>query len=1087
MSPVARTRVYLCLAFAFAFAFVAIPAPGWAASTGQIVGTVIDANTKAAVAKAKISAISPSGFYSAVSDAKGNFTIVGVVLDTYTIGIEAPGYEPFVVEGATVTADESYHLAVRLNGALHTIGHVRAGRITSAFQPQQTVDRYTVNSAGIDQLLGKSFDVSGEKLLSELPSVTVDRSGTPLIRGGTSFETSTQLEGIDYTTPARSLTNQFQNIGNQSLLNGIGSVEIIPGGGDASHGDTGTGIVSYTVKRGTMPAFDSFDYEVGLLGDAHQFAFEDGRTFGASGRLSNYASFISLDQAYQYGPYGTTPASIGASAITPDPNANSNVNAHTGSLYTTAFFNTASQQTRDFVDNFIYKFGAGGTQSLQFFYQTQISRQPQDYGGFQLLTYPFVGQGSSDIAAALGPYANSTLYPGVENALVSKIFAQYPGGIPGQPLTGPDIAYNPFTAFKLEYDSVIGASTALSARFYRTFSDQNEFQASQGLYAPLNGGTRTGVSSELTRQFGTKNSVQIGAKYEFAVPYGTISDYIDYLAAYGPEPTTAPQIQTLNPISVVPDFIVPSAMTPGCSPTPFQAGLLPCGYLARFFPNGNIPQLPPETEVPTAKQQSYALFAQDTWSPSDPLKVLMGLRLDGYNFLIPTDPENPPQLGGLLHQRLYEPHLGLSYRLDVNDSLRANFGRTLSIPLPTELGVNIDRSVYNAFNNVPSYDNSKGPYDPSRPQATQADYCGPGTPTIVSGTLVDIGNQPCANYADQLYWLMRNYRFGLQSQITYPLQGATFTNYDFSYSHQFKDGTALKFTPFYRRGYNVVEQTRTLEGWDPENGVADLSPDLYANLGVQSATGLELDVTKFRDFGLSYQFTATYINQIGNDPPGTYLPTASLQLGELYHSPNLAPLQSSLGLTYKMHDGLRFNPVFTVRSGYPYGAGIYYAVDYNGQPVYVPLTDALIDAISGPVSYLAEIGNAFVNPQNPGTIQHPNIAATRGTEGLVGAGALRSGISTETDLTIELASAKTRLVYGFAITNLFDQTADIPSVNLARVLIPVATGDYVSTGALTSPNPTHSTPQTVGSSTGPYIVFPNQVPLTLRFYVQAKL
>jgi|GEM_PF-1279391 len=1068
--------------------------PALAASTGQIVGTVVDAKTKAPIAGAAIVAVAPSGSYKTTSDAKGRFTIAGVVLDTYSISIQAPGHDAYLLQGATVTADEAYRVTAELSPGLRTIGLVRARGVTSAFQPQQTVDRYTVNSAGIDQLLGKSFNTNGTALLSELPSVTVDRSGTPLIRGGFSFQTSTQVEGIDYTTPSQSVTNRFSNVGNLNVLNGVGSLELIPGGGDSTHGDTGTGLIAFTIKRGTFPAFTSFDYELGVLGNVHQYSFEDGRTFGDNHQVSNYFSILSEDQAYQYGPYGIDPRSIGASAITPDPNANSNVNAHFGTLYTSAFFNTAAQNTRDVLDNLVFKFGKNSAQSIQLFYQRQDVTVPQNYGSYLSLSYPLVGQNGNYInaIACQPPQIPNPLSPCIShaaavNTIASQVYAQYPGGTPGGPLYGPDTAYNPFTAFKIEYNNALNATTALGLRFFRTLSDQQQFQASQGLFVPQNGGTRTGVSGDLTKVL-DKNSFQLGGRYEFAVPYGTTQDYIDYLPAFGDVALVSGQIATTLPTSPVPDFITPNALTTGCRGTPFAPnsgnpnGQYLCGYLGHFF-NGNPPPIPPATEIPTAKQQSYALYLQDTYSPNRKLKILAGLRLDGYNFQVPNDPTNPPAIDGIRHQRLYEPHGGISWQITQHDAIRANYGRTLEIPLPTFIGTAVDRSVYNAFNNVPSYDNSKGPFDPLRPSATQATYCGPGTPSVSNGVLTVVGNQPCANYAEQLYWLQRNYIFGLQNSSTYPLRGSTFTNYDLSYSHEFKDGTAFKLTPFYRRGYDVVEQTRTLLGFDPLSEVADLSPLVYSNLGQQTAAGIEFDVTHFRDYGLSYQFTTTYINQIGNDPPGTYLPTASLQLGETYRSPELSPLQSTLGLTYKSHGGLRVNPVIRYRYGYPYGAGIYYALDYNGVPVYVPLTDALVGGTQGAI-----IANAIVNPQNPGTVSNPNISVTRGTESLnSGPGTLRSKANFDTDLTVELAPPNTSLVYGVAITNLFDQTADVPTVNYTRVAVPVSTGNYYY-GAPTAKLPS-STPATgVGNSSYlPYIVFPNQPPIAIRVYVQAKL
>jgi len=1062
-------------------ALLMLQATAKAAETGQIVGNVADAVSGQPIANATVSAVSPSNTYRATSDAKGQFSIAGVDTDTYTVSIQAPGHEAYLEQGVTVTANESYRITVHLTARLQSIAHVRARGIASPFQPHQTVDTYTITSDGISQFTGKDFNTSGQKLLQALPSVTVDKFGTPLIRGGEAFQTQTEIEGINYTNPSPNVGNRFQNIGNQYVLNGVGSVSITPGGGDATHGDTGTGLISFGIKRGTWPPETDLDYEPGIVGSVSQVAFSDSRTFGPQGHLSNFFSLISNNTQYQYGTYGLLASSIGASAITPDPNANSNINAHTGSLTTTAFYNTDSEQLRDVLDNLIYKFD--NARSLQVFYQHQDIREPQNYGGITGLTFPSLTLSDSSIAQILGPNAAN---PSTLLSTVNEVYQHYPGGSPGAAIVTPDTSYSPFTAFKLQFNDLISARVSDSARFYRTFSTQQQYQASQGLFVPQNGGTRTGFADDLTFLPSDKHSLQLGVKYEFAVPYGTTFDYLDYLPAYGGVNAQNTQIATKNPVSVIPDFITPGPNTPGCSGTPFApaaGGGTLCGYLSHFFGAAGVPPLPPEAEVPTAKQQSYALYLQDTYSPNTRLKALLGLRLDGYNFLIPDDPENPPAVDGIRHQRQYEPHLGLAYEIGSHDAVRANFGRTLSIPLPTFLGDNIDRSVFDAYNGIPSYDNSKGPFDPSRPLATAATYCGPGKPQIVNANLVDVGTQLCTSYADQLYWLMRNYRFGLQSLITYPLRGATFTNYDFSYSHEFRDGTALKLTPFYRRGYDVAEQTRTLLGFDSSSEVADLSPPIYANLGVQRATGAELYVAKNRPFGLSYQLSATYINQIGNDPPGTFLPTASLQLGELYRSPELSPFQGTAGLTYRTRFGLRINPILTVRSGYPYGNGLFYALDYNGVPVYIPLTDAIVGGNNG-----AFIANGFVNPQNPGTVSNPNIAVSRGTESLTsGPGTLHSSLSMQTDLTIEETPPGSGFTFGIAIANLFDQTADIPTVNLANVLLPVSTGNYVYGGTPTSKSVSNTTATGVGSVFSPYIIYPNQPPFSLRAYVQLKL
>jgi hypothetical protein len=483
---------------------------------------------------------------------------------------------------------------------------------------------------------------------------------------------------------------------------------------------------------------------------------------------------------------------------------------------------------------------------------------------------------------------------------------------------------------------------------------------------------------------------------------------------------------------------------------------VPCGYLSQYFPQG-IPRLPPEIESPETQQQVYGWFVQDRFKLGDKATVQAGVRLDGYNFLFADDPQNPQSIATVRHQRLFEPHLGLTRLLTPRDQIRATYGRTLSIPLPGLSGNLISRGTFAAFENIPSYDNLTG-----RP----ATYCGLNLST------------PCANYADQLFWLMRDARFP-NSEIA-PVRGATFTNYDFTYSHEFKDGIGLSLTPFYRRGYDIVEQSTTLSFSSGANPVPIVRPAVESNLGVQKATGLEALLTVDRDPGLSIRWSATYLNQLGNDPPLNYLSTASLALGTLYRSQLFSPIQSTLALVYKKGI-LRVNPVFTYQGGYPYGLGSLVAVfGPNGQPINVPNTN-LPTLTSGntPVCY--------VDPQYSGTISNPNIVACNGVPEKSSAGGLLSHGRMNADLNISLHAAGTRKTIGVAVTNLFDQLYGTPYPNPFFTNL-VATGVYgPGSGSKSASNgaPTSFPAYAFGSY--PYVLFPNLPPLETRIYYQVQL
>ena len=70
-----------------------VPIPADAGTTGTLTGTAIDATSKQPIAGAKISAASPSQIASVTSDASGHYTFLALAPDTYTISIEAKGFE----------------------------------------------------------------------------------------------------------------------------------------------------------------------------------------------------------------------------------------------------------------------------------------------------------------------------------------------------------------------------------------------------------------------------------------------------------------------------------------------------------------------------------------------------------------------------------------------------------------------------------------------------------------------------------------------------------------------------------------------------------------------------------------------------------------------------------------------------------------------------------------------------------------------------------------------------------------------------------------------------------------------------------
>ncbi len=438
------------------------------AETGGIVsGTVSDDRTHAAVDGAQVVAKSPSGTYKTVTDTKGQFRFLSVLPDTYSISVTRTGYLPYS-NVVVVLNGSQQRINVVLSKTLKIIASTHARSAGSAFQRGMTIDTYTVTGSQILTVTGKAFNANENDLLRSIPSVTIDKTGTVSIRGGFAFEAAYEFEGIDYTSPTPNLQNTLQNISNFNLLNGVGSVQLIPGAGDATHGDTGTGLVLFTAKNGTYPTYFHVDAEAGLFPYLHQLGLEWGWA-DPSQRLSNYAGFIGIRSAYQYGINGTaanTLGTLGTNAATLGSTIDPNL----------VYYSPQFLSSDDFVDNLIYRFGRNDGQRLQFFIQDQSIKQTLDYGGFQYL--PYISGGTTAGKCAPYPIIGSNGIPvntNEQNYACDNLIPLFPG----QPNTyafvsQADQRSNPFLAYKLEYDINSGSSSLLDlavlAHVHRTIA-----------------------------------------------------------------------------------------------------------------------------------------------------------------------------------------------------------------------------------------------------------------------------------------------------------------------------------------------------------------------------------------------------------------------------------------------------------------------------------------------------------------------------------------------------------------------------------------------------------------------------------------
>lgn len=1021
--------------------------PSLAQTTGTLAGTVTAGDTKAPLANVVVTAVSPTGTFRAVTDKKGFYAFAGVLPDTYTVSFELPGYEPVSLTGVTVFAELSISESVVMHKALRTIGRVQARGITGAFQPDQTQDTYSIGTDQIETINGRDFNTNEANLIASLPGASFDSSGYPVLRGGRENEEGFQFEGVNIVDP---YSNQFNN---SLSVNGIGSFQLIPGAGNATIGNAGTGTINYTAKRGTYPPTGTFDVEAQTGVFDHQLSIEYGIS-SPSGNISNYVSFIGQRSGVQYGPYGLQAVDLG-----------------------TGIFNGGERdfEENNFVDNFVFKFGRNNDTELQLLYQNQVDRFGFNYGGYlgqlhyELGDPYYTGVGAGD----------ATLFEifGFTPTEIASALAPLPyqGSLTG--LLPQSAQYQPNALFKAQISHSFDSSTYLRTSFYRddavtTFNlpDPNVFGAYE-----LQGGLTTGFTADFTKQLSSKNLFQTGGKFEFGSPEFNIESNDDSALAtgvgglFGLTPFVLPFADFLPPTDANCVAIMQS-ISPPTSSNPTGGT---CGYLYKYFPNGvNVPLYDRSSQI---ARGSYAFYVNDKYSPSDRLHIEGGLRLDGANVLFPD------QFAGInytipddaRHPLIPEPRLAATWQLSRDDAVRASYGRSVQLPPLGDYGRTIDPAVFQKFDNIPSYNNfTNGP----------ATYCGPNF------------NQTCTSYGQQLFDL---YQFGLGGTAIQPVVPETFTNWDFSYSHQFPNAIALKVTPFYTRGFDIVDRVATVLGFNPSTGAAILNPVTSTNLGSERTTGLELYVTRENPIGFSGSFSATYINKFSNVPPLVAdedffptIPTASLLLGNQYRVGYLSPFQATAAMQYKSRGGLRVNPQIMYVRGYPQNPGTITALFINGKPYNVPLTNA-----SGPLAGAGGWSN-FVDPVNPGTYFNPNIDAGLGTPEAPSPGGVLSHAQFTTNLTVEFSPPHSRSTVGVQIFNLFDQLYGRPGLNYN--LQPIA---YGVLGPQTGKLYNYQQPGAYGPVTVPYLgaipnsqygedpytIYQTNQPFTALLYYQFKI
>ncbi len=1084
--PLLRSGVNLSLRLLAALALIlsvlqlsVMPVYAAGGQNGNVSGSVIDAASKAAVAGARVTIASPSGRFTATTDGGGRFTINGAAVDTYTLSVQAPGYEAYSLPGVSIPGDGTLTLGnVSISKSLRTIGRTSVRSASGAYQPNQTIDSYTVTGDRVAQALGKADNTNETQLLLSVPGVSQTNSGDVTIRGGLQNEIGYQLNGVPFTEPFLS------HSASSGRINGLGSAQIVEGAGDATQGNIGSGIVNVVPKRGTYPGEGLADIEVGGPSFDHQVGFDYGIAT-RSGNISNYFSYVGERDAPYQGYFNQNPAYLGQS------------NSRSSNESLIGYFGSSLEYNDDLLDNFVFRFGKDNRQSLEVLYDT---RDLQEYGE--------VGGLADRVSYLYDPYVQAVggnPFPGTA-AQSAALYSEYTGLTPSASLSPNQLTHSsviqatPTRLLNFQYDNNLDDKTFFVLRYYNFASQsasQNLFDSSSNPVESITGGQRIGGNFELTHTLG-QHTLTLQGQLENNHP-----QWNDY----------AP-VETLDILSFGLDA---SPQSPnGLSVNDF----LPAASSATGT-NGWVYSHIGQTRIPTvginynqSDFQTDGIGLRDQWSLNQRIKFDYGVRVDGANYKYGPNPYNPnladptdvdPSFirNDVLHPLVVDPRFAVSLQPSANDSLRFSYGRSVEFLNAQDAGTPAGMYGASALANVPVLPGT----NTSNPATWD---CGSGLNTAaVLPSKANISSKgggffQCTNYAQQLFWAYdQNFDAPDIGNGTSP----QYSNTDLSYSHEFKNGFGAKLTGFYRRstgepGFFILD-----EKTDPATGAILYEIFSVNNNAIIKTPGAEFDLTTPQTrSGFSGYLSATYQNSLSSVPPlvpsEDTLPLVTSQsfaLGNLYRAGFISPFVFNVGGSFKTKFGLKITPDVEFNAGYPTGVGTLVAYNgyVNGLPYNVPQTnlggsEPTIDGFNGTTG--AQAATQYVDPAYPGSILKPNIAATRGEKETSSAGGELTNPSFVANLTVEYTLAK-RNTIGLQIQNLFGNiyAGSIPIPN--TYYQPVTTGVAgPATGKPLQANPAqtlyanHGYVDLPNSSYGQnaFLLLPNQ-PTTYRVYYQLGL
>ncbi len=1011
-----------------------------AGTTGAIQGYVTDGSGHG-IAGVSITAAAPTGHYTTTSGSNGFYTLNGLPLDTYLLTFSKDGYQATIIAGITTIQDQPNRVNARLTiSSVKSLGRITVRSSSSLIQPTVTADTYVVNEQRLSDINGTPQDLNGFQAFNSLPGVTTDSSGYPTIRAGAENDVGYELDGVDNTEIG---SGEFLNA---LTLNGARSVQLSTGGYDVSNGNTNSGVINEVIKRGTYPSAGQATLRLDSPIFGHELSFDFGSAT-PNNRFSYYLSYGGSRDGNDFGDRHTlVPLELGQTVFT---------------------------YLNDDILNLFYHFGQDNKNEFQ--YLANISAETFQFNFYANPPQAPYASNNGDVQGSYDPFGLGQ--PVTDQSNYITLF-------PGQ--AGYEQNTNQFDTQtfnsviqKFNFKRQLTPSSFGEVRVFKNYLNWVDW------YAYNTGSFTDSFFNEQTTEWGEAFDYtnQLSSKHEVSFGGDGGSYNTDYWQGF---PSSEPFYEPLEGLGCATVAnALGNAPAGGCYIAPYNVALNAANAASggTLF-TGTLPISPAQAPLgtyvddsgySTAPVHKWDLWAKDRWQPNERTTVTLGLRWDQEVVGFPADAAQqnttyyfdssgnlvtvPGQPIGtdVTRPQQISPRVAASYEATPRDTLRFSYGKNIEfVPLA---------ALQTTYNGVPT----------SLQNCNIANKC--FTPLPGYGVTNNVTNL----YQQAILDLTTNYF----AQYT-PVLPQTAVNVDFSWEHEFGQGLELRLTPYYRKGSNYVVGNQPLL-FTLASGTPVFGPAKEENAGINENTGVEFALQRSAQYGFSGLVDATYDNTLANYD-GDFFPTvnaAALAANHFFHVTYVAPVTGTFNLVYNTRDGWHASTTISYESGYRYGVGTKtFVFGANGQPEQVLNTD--LAATTPSEAYY------FTDPNNPGTIEQPNITASRGTKEGSDPGSLFGPPIATVNLSLShtLGAGIHNSEIGVRVENLLGNYSPtlIPS-NLYYV--PQGVGGYgagsgFNVNQCTPANPSFCEPFMYNQSVYPYEAEPSGPPRLYTFFYSIK-